>query len=281
MLPSFQRRLVLITLALTVTALQTAQAAADEIFPDENLRTVIRELLKKKQIDKEQIEEADLKTIYFLDADGRGVKDLTGLDKCTNLASVKLPNNAIESVETLAALKNVQELHLQGNKVSNVAPIGEMVKLQYIDLTGNQVESLGGLEKLENLRSLYLSDNKVSDLTPLSGLTKLRTLYLDNNAVSDLSPIKGLTWISLLGLKGNQIKDLSPLAGYTELRYTFLEGNPLEDLSPLVEMARADVEGDKRFAPYWFLYLDVDSLPDAAKAQVDELKKLGVRVNQK
>ena len=67
----------------------------------------------------------------------------------------------------------------------------------------------------------------------------------------------------------------------TELRYTFLEGNPLKDLSVLVEMARKDVEGDQRFAPYWFLYLDVDSLPDAAKQQVEELKKIGVRVNVK
>ena len=109
----------------------------------------------------------------------------------------------------------------------------------------------------------------------------MRTLYLDDNAVVDLTPIKDLTWISLLGLKGNQIQDLAPLAGYTEQRYTFLEGNPLEDLSTLVEMARADVEGDKRFAPYWFLYLAVDSLPDAAQAQAEELQQLGVRVNQR
>jgi hypothetical protein len=46
-------------------------------------------------------------------------------------------------------------------------------------------------------------------------------------------------------------------------------------------MARKDVEGEQRFAPYWFLYLDVDALPEAAKQQVEELKKLGVRVNRK
>jgi hypothetical protein len=60
-----------------------------------------------------------------------------------------------------------------------------------------------------------------------------------------------------------------------------LEGNPLKDLAPLVEMARADVEGEQRFAPYWFLYLDVESLPDPAKQQVEELRKLGVRINQR
>jgi hypothetical protein len=64
------------------------------------------------------------------------------------------------------------------------------------------------------------------------------------------------------------------------LRFTFLEGNPLTDLAVLVDMSKKDVEGDQRFAPYWRLYLDVGKLPEAAKAQVDELVKLGVRVNK-
>jgi hypothetical protein len=116
---------------------------------------------------------------------------------------------------------------------------------------------------------------------PIAGQAKLQSLYVDNNRISDLSPIKDLKWVDLLGLKNNQISDLSPLAALTELRYTFLEGNPLKDLAVLVDMAKKDVEGDQRFAPYWFLYVDVDSLPDSAKPQVDDLKKLGVRVNVK
>jgi Leucine-rich repeat (LRR) protein len=273
-------RLFQLCCSLLLPVLFAQGAAAQEIFPDENLRAVIKEILVKKQINKEQIEEADLKSIYFLEASGREIKDLTGLEKCTNLASIKLPENAIESVAALAELKNVQELHLQGNKITDIAPIGGMVKLQYIQLERNQVTKLDGLEKLPNLRSLYLSDNQVESLAPLAGLAKLTSLYLNNNKVSDLSPLKDLKWISLLGLKNNQVSDLSPLAGFTELRYTFLEGNPLQDLTPLVEMARKDVEGEKRFAPYWFLYLDVDSLPEAARSQVTQLQELGVRVNK-
>ncbi len=273
-------RLTLIGFSLLGLAALTDQARAQEIFPDESLRAVIKEILVKKQINKEQIEEADLKSIFFLEARGRGIKDLTGLEKCTNLASIKLPENQIESVAALAELKNVQELHLQQNKISDIAPLGGMEKLQYIQLENNQVAKLDGLDKLSNLRSLYLSGNQVESLAPLAEVSKLTSLYLDGNKVSDLSPIANLKWIELLGLKNNQISDLSPLAGFTELRYTFLQGNPLQDLSPLVEMAKKDVDGEKRFAPYWFLYLDADSLPDAAKAQVAELESLGVRVNQ-
>ncbi|MFO1096074.1 MAG: hypothetical protein U0992_22625 [Planctomycetaceae bacterium] len=42
------------------------------------------------------IEEADLKTIYFLDAAGQGIKDLTGLEKCTNRVD-QAAENEIES----------------------------------------------------------------------------------------------------------------------------------------------------------------------------------------
>lgn len=274
-----QLRLSLLCFSLLVLAAPAQSARAQEIFPDENLRAVIKEILVKKQINKEQIEEADLKSIYFLEVRGRGIKDLTGLEKCTNLASIKLPENEIESVAPLAGLKNVQELHLQQNKIGDIAPLGGMEKLQYIQLDHNQVTRLDGLDKLSNLRSLYLSGNQVESLAPLAEVSKLTSLYLDGNNVSDLSPLQNLKWIKLLGLKNNQISDLSPLAGYTELQYTFLEGNPLQDVAPLVEMAKQDVEGEKRFAPYWYLYLSVDALPEAAQAQVTQLQELGVRVN--
>jgi hypothetical protein len=46
-------------------------------------------------------------------------------------------------------------------------------------------------------------------------------------------------------------------------------------------MAQKDVSGEQRFAPYWFLYLDVEKLPEAARGQVEQLKQLGVRINQR
>ena len=65
----------------------------------------------------------------------------------------------------------------------------------------------------------------------------------------------------------------------TELRYTFLERNQLTDVSTLVEMAKKDMAGERRFVPYWKLYLAGNPLSDSGKAQSDELTKLGVRVN--
>jgi len=269
-----------VTAGMIVSILSIAAAApAADIFPDKNLETVIREILKKKQIDKPEIDEADLKTIFFLEAPKRGIKDLTGLEKCANLAEIKLSDNEIEKIDALAGLTNVQSLYLARNKIVDVSPLAGLVKLQLIDIAGNQIDKIDAVAGLENLRTLWASGNKVVSLDPLTKLMKLTSLDLDGNQVESLAPLKDLKWIDNLRLRNNKVADLSPLSGLADLRFTFLNGNPLGDLAPLVEMAKNDVEGEQRFAPYWNLYLDADKLSDSAKGQVEQLKQLGVRVN--
>ena len=48
-------------------------SAADVTIPDKNLEALIREILKKKQIEKPKISDEDLKTIFFLNGNGRGI----------------------------------------------------------------------------------------------------------------------------------------------------------------------------------------------------------------
>ena len=115
-------------------------------------------------------------------------------------------------------------------------------------------------------------------MAPLAELPKVYAIYLEKNKLTDISPLKSLKWLERLDLKDNQLKDLSPLKDMTELKYTFLERNQVTDFSPLVEMAKKDASGDKRFAPYWNLYVAGNPVNDAAKAQLAELTKIGVRV---
>jgi hypothetical protein len=59
----------------------------------------------------------------------------------------------------------------------------------------------------------------------------------------------------------------------------FLKNNKITDLKVLVEMAKKDFAGQKRFAPFWRVYLAGNPLSDEAKTkQVEELKKYGTRV---
>ncbi|MBW3543030.1 MAG: leucine-rich repeat domain-containing protein, partial [Planctomycetes bacterium] len=113
----------------------------------------------------------------------------------------------------------------------------------------------------------------------LSELVKLASLDLGKNAIEDIKPLSSLKWLNSLNLKANAITDVSPLTPMTELRYTQLQGNKIADIAPLVEMAKKDAEGPKRFAPYWHLYLAGNPLNEAAAKHIEELKKIGVRVD--
>jgi internalin A len=266
---------------LCLTCCGSSQAG-DVEFPDAQLDQVIREILKKKQIDKldksKKITDEDVATIFFLEAPKKDIESLVGLEKCRNLAQVKLTGNKIKDVKPLEECVNIQSLDLAKNQIADVAPLGKLVKLQYLQLEDNQIQSLEPLASLKALTALYLSRNQVSNLAPLSELPKLTSLYLEKNKVADLGPLKTVKWLSSLDLKDNQVKDVSPLASLTELRWTFLDRNQVSDITPLVEMAAKDAGGEKRFAPYWNLYLGGNPLSDASKAKLDELKKLGVRV---
>lgn len=256
--------------------------AADIDFPDANLDTVIREILKKKQIDKtdksKKITDEDVSTIYFLDAPKRGIENLTGLEKCRNLAEVKLSGNNIKDVKPLEECVNIQSLYLAKNQIVDITPLTKLVKLQHIEIEDNQIQKLDGIQSLKALGSLYLSRNQIESVAPLAEMTKLHAVYLDKNKITDISPLKGLRWLERLDLKDNQIKDISALADMTELRFTFLERNQLTELTTLVEMAKKDVAGERRFAPYWKVYVAGNPLNDTGKAQVQELAKLGVRI---
>ncbi len=256
--------------------------AGDVEFPDPNLDTVIREILKQKQIDKtdksKKITDEDVATIFFLKAPNRGIENLAGLEKCRNLAEVRLTGNKIKDLKPLEECVNIQSLDLAKNQIADIAPLAKLVKLQYLQLEDNQIQKIDAVASLKALNALYLSRNQIEAVAPVADLPKLAALYLEKNKIADISSLKSQRWLERLDLKDNQIKDVSPLSGMTELRFTFLERNQLTDLAPLVEMAKKDAAGEKRFAPYWNLYLEGNPLTDAGKAQVAELTKIGVRV---
>ena len=265
---------------LVVSTSSTNIVLADKVeVPDENLQKVLREILKRKQIEKEEFTSEDLSTIYFLHADERGIKDSTGLEHCVNLAEVSLAKNEIEDVTPLTSSPNIQLLDLSYNRVTDISALSKLQKLQYLQLEHNKVEEISAVSELKAMNSLYLTDNRISDISPVAELSKIWSLYLADNQVSDISSLKQLKWLSNLDLQRNAVKDVTPLTELTELRWTFLQKNQIEDISPLVNMAKKDIEGEKRFAPFWNLRLEENPLKDESKETlIPELEKMGVRL---
>jgi internalin A len=304
--------------ALLVTVIVTSthgNSTAAGPVTDKNLEAVIRATLHDTK--NAPLTDADLNNIYVLEATGKNIKELTGLEKCKNILQLKLTNNQISDLKPLKELTNIQSLDLAGNKISDITPLAGLKMLQYLELSNNQITKADAVKDLTALSALYLSGNKITDLTPVGGLAKLSSLYLDRNQISDLNPLAKVTKLSSLDLRENKVSDLKPLDKQTELRYLILDKNEITDLGPLVEAVKADAgtvisksisfhfpstflsmtgrhvteirlsvdaicKGEKRFAPYLWLYVEGNPLSEEAKSkQLPALKSYGVRINQK
>ena len=245
-------------------------------FPDKNLETAVRDVLHEPQA---ELNEEKLNNVYILHANGKKIRDLTGLEKCKNLQEIRLADNKIANLTPLKDLTNLQSLDLAGNQIVDINPLKGLTKLQYLVLDRNQVAKLDALSGLSAIWALRLSNNQIADIGSLASLTRLSSLSLDHNQVRDLSVLSKITRISTLDLNDNQIEDITPLGKQTELSMLLLERNKIKDLTPLVTAAKADAEGQKRFAPYLQLYLAGNPLSDAAKnEQLAALKQCGVRI---
>jgi internalin A len=246
------------------------------IFADKSLEAAVRAVLQHSTGD---LTETNLANVYLLEASGKNITNLKGLDKCKNLSLLKLANNQITDLASLKDLTNLQSLDLAGNKISDITPLGGLTKLQYVELSNNQIGNLASLSGLTSLSSLYLTGNQIEDISPLGNLSKLASLSLGHNQIRDISALAKVTRITTLELKENQISDLTPLTKQTELSLLMLEKNKITDLTPLVTAAKADGEGPKRFAPYLRLYVAGNPLSDAARtSQLAILRGYGVRV---
>ncbi|HUG70491.1 MAG TPA: leucine-rich repeat domain-containing protein [Pirellulaceae bacterium] len=261
-------------LSVSMLSLVSDLTAQDSIFPDKNLEAVVRNYVFEKRTNDQPIVEDDVVNISTIKGNSKGIKDLTGLEKCRSLASLDLAGNEITKIDAIAGLKNIQSLDLSKNKITDIKPIEGLTKLQYVQLSDNQVVDLSPVSKLDNLRSLYVSNNKVQDLAPVANLKKAWSLYVDGNQIVDIKPIASMDKLDSLDLRGNHVEDLSPLKGHERWTFLLLDNNKITDLGVLVETAKAANAKPDRSASFWQVFLTGNPLSETAKnQQLEELKK--------
>jgi hypothetical protein len=77
-------------------------------FPDKNLEAALRHYILDKREGTVELTDDDLKKIFIFEAKGKAIKDLTGLEKCPNIALINLAKNEVENITAIKDLKNLQ-----------------------------------------------------------------------------------------------------------------------------------------------------------------------------
>lgn len=148
-------------------------------------------LLPGVPLTKEKMQE-----LTYLEAQNRGITDITGLAFATNLTELHLGQNPITDLQPLANLTTLESLHIWSLSPNtpdlDLRPLANLVNLKALSLERNGISDIRLLAGFKQLRLLHLTGNQIEDINPLSGLTELRTLWIKENPITDLSPLIGL-----------------------------------------------------------------------------------------
>ena len=245
------------------------------VFPEQHfieLDAAIREAIESTG----DIYQSDLEELISLNASGKSISDITGLEYCGNLTMLDLGcNYRIFDISPLSSLTNLTTLSLSHNKISDISPLSSLTNLTTLDLLYNEISDISPLSSLTNLTTLVLTYNEISDISPLSSLTNLTTLSLHDNSISDISPLSSLTNLTTLDLYANSISDISPLSLLTNLNTLVLTYNEISNISPLADNIGLD-EGDEVYLRYNYLDITADS---QAMNDIQTLLDRGVSVS--
>ena len=148
---------------------------------------------------------SDMLKLTTLTANSANIRELTGLERASNLTTLSLNGNNLSDIAPLAGLSKLTTLSLNNNRISDVAPLAALAELQ----------------------TLFLENNNLADVTPLSGLTQLKTLALDNNRLWNVSAFIGMSELRTLSLENNDLSDVAPLTSLRRLKTLQLNGNLL------------------------------------------------------
>ncbi len=158
------KRITIFSVMLVLLVGTTVPGCSDATvtFPDTNLEATIRETINKPE---GPIFTSDLKSLTMLEAQERGISDLTGLEHCANLRWLALVENNISDLSPLAGLTNLQELFLTSNNISDISPLAGLANLEYLELWYNNISDISPLVENSELSegdSVDLRDNPLS-----------------------------------------------------------------------------------------------------------------------
>ena len=285
------------------------------IFHDENLEAAVREAIGKPY---NPIHASDLEGLSSLDALGRNISDITGLEYCANLATLHLQSNQIRDITALENLTNLRNLYLSNNRISDISPLVNNEGLSEgdtINLAGNPLsaESLHALIPELEGRGVEVSHEEPQLMFPdpnleaaireaigmpegsinTSDLAELSTLHAEARGITSLAKLGYCTSLTKLYLSFNQISDISPLTGLTSLTELYLRYNErISDISPLSNLTSlkvldldsnpiSDITPLSNLTSLTFLSLDGNQISDITPVtSLTGLRELWLEVNQ-
>ncbi|RAP73689.1 lectin-like domain-containing protein [Paenibacillus montanisoli] len=155
-----------------------------DIFPDPALAQVIATKLSKTD-SYAFVSQTELDSIREIRGEGenKGILDLAGMERLTNLEILWMTANQINNLSPLSNLTKLTQIRVGSNQISDLSPLSNMTQLTYLDVGDNQISDISPISNLVQLTNLNISKNHISDISSLSALTNLITFNAEDQAI--------------------------------------------------------------------------------------------------
>ena len=131
-------------------------------FVDSSLEAAVREALRKVDGD---LTDAELLALTRLEARGRGIAELSGIERMENLKVLDLAENRIGDIAPLADLDSLILLDLSGNPLGDIAPLAGLPQLESLIFEATAVEDIGVLLELPVLQNAEMTGCPLDSLS--------------------------------------------------------------------------------------------------------------------
>ncbi len=171
------------------------------------------------------------------EADGKGEKDLDGIERFPNLTYLSADYAALEDISALQKFPGLQGLMLEGcSALSDYSPLASLVNLEWLKIASGSLEHIDFVGSMGRLAGFSIEGSRVKSLDMLKGCDGLTFLNLtDNPMIEDYAVIGQLCGLEELTLEMGHGGRLPSFERLVKLERLSLKD--VEDLSPLKDAA--------------------------------------------
>lgn len=173
----------------------------------------------------------------------KNVKDVSGIEKLTNLKSLEIDSNDVKDFTPVSKLKNLETLEVDALRYAkNISSITKLTKLKKLSLRRMDSEDLSFIGKMTGLRELslgYVNSSFTKSIGNLTGLKSLSLLAIGANGGGygwggsyDMSFLPKLTNLESCHFFSNDI-DITGISKLKRLKSVTISLCRFRDLSEL------------------------------------------------
>ena len=177
----------------------------------------------------------EMARLEWIQANGKGIRDLRGIEYAVNAGSIELAFNEISDLSPLTGLAKgkLNSLWLSFNRISDLSPLAELTALEQLNFTSNpEVTDLSPISGLTKLKGLWMSEMRgISSLSAIAKLVNLEEFFIWGSPISDISVLGNFTKLEVLDICGSKVSDFSVLSKLRNLKELYLAENDISDVS--------------------------------------------------